>query len=198
MTNDILWGSENQNITSIVILDLLAAFDTVDHDVILTLLGDHFGFQGTAFKWFENYLQQRYFKFAIEDKYSKPKELTFSVPQSSCSSAILITCYCSLIDNQINNSITLSEFADDHSICKNFKAGNKDQEQQTKTDLEEAFKQIKCWMDAMCLKLNSDKSEYILFRPQAQLKMISPEPLNAHGNLTEISKVMRYLGGFLN
>ena len=54
MTNDILWGFENQNITSIVILDLSAAFDTVDHDILLTILQDHFGFQGTALKWFEN------------------------------------------------------------------------------------------------------------------------------------------------
>ena len=62
---------------------------------------------------------------------------------------------------------------------------------------EEAFKHIKCWMDTMHLKLNSDKTEYILFRSHAQLKKISPEPLNAHGNLIEISKVVRYLGGLL-
>ena len=41
-------------------------------------------------------------------------------------------------------------------------------------------------MDTMHLKLNS-----------AQLKKISPEPHNAHGDLIEISKVVRYLGGFL-
>ena len=48
MTNDILWGFENQNITSTVILDLLATFDTVYHDVLLTILHDHFEIQGTA------------------------------------------------------------------------------------------------------------------------------------------------------
>ena len=116
-----------------------------DHDVLLTILQDQFGFQDTALKWFENYLHSRYFKVAIEDKYSKSKEFTFSIPKGSCSSANLFTCYWSLIDHQINNSITLSGFADDHSIHKNFKASNKNQEQQTKTVLEEAFKQIKCW-----------------------------------------------------
>ena len=45
-----MWGFENQNITSIVILDLSAAFDTVGHDVLLTILSDHFGFKGTALK----------------------------------------------------------------------------------------------------------------------------------------------------
>ena len=125
-------------------------------------------------------------------------ELKFSVPQGSCSCANLFLCYCSLIDDQINNSITINGFTDDHYIHKNFKAGNKDQEQQTKTDLEKAFKQINCWMDTMHLILNSDKTEYILFGSQAQLKKISPEPLNAHGDLTEISKVVRYLGVFLH
>ena len=38
MINDILWGFENQNITTIVVFDLLAAFDTIDHDVLLTIL----------------------------------------------------------------------------------------------------------------------------------------------------------------
>ena len=124
----------------------------------------------------------------MEDKYSKPKELTFSVLWGWCSGAYLFTCYFPLIDNQINNYITLNGFTDDHSICKNFKAGNKNQKQQTKTDLEEAFKQIKCCMDTMHLKLNVDKTEYILFWSQAQLKKISPEPLNAHGDLIETAK----------
>ena len=102
------------------------------------------------------------------------------------------------MNDQINNSITLNGFTDDHSICKNFKAGNKDQEQQTKTDLEEAFKQIKCWLDTMYLKLKPDKTEYILFGSHVQLKNIFPEPLYAHGDLIEISKVVRYLGRFLD
>ena len=73
ITNVILLGFENQNITLIVILDLSAAFDTVDQDVLLTALWDNFGFQGTALKWFENYLHPRYFKAAIDDKYPKQR-----------------------------------------------------------------------------------------------------------------------------
>ena len=57
-TKDILWGFENQNITSPVILDLFAVFDTVHHDVVLTILHDHFGIQGTALNWFKNKILQ--------------------------------------------------------------------------------------------------------------------------------------------
>ena len=92
-----------------------------------------------------------------------PRELKYRVPQGSCSGANLFTCYFSLIKDQINDSITLTALADDHSICKHFKAGNKVEEDKTKKDLKETFTQLKCWMDAMHLKLNPNKTEYILF-----------------------------------
>ena len=65
-----------------------------------------------------------------------------------------------------------------------------------KTDLEEAFKQIECWIDTRHLKLKPDKTEYILFGSQAQLKKISPGPLSAHGDLIEISIEVTCGGGF--
>ena len=49
----------------------------------------------------------------------------------------------------------------------------------------------------MYLKLNPDKTEYILFGPWQQLKKTSPEPFDAHGDPIAVSDVVRYLGGFL-
>ena len=115
-----------------------------------------------------------------------------------CSGANLFTCYWSLIKDQIDNSITLTAFADAHSICNNFKAGNKVQEHKIKTDLEEAFTQLKHWMDTKHLKLNPDKTEYILFSSQQQLKKTSPEPLYAHGDPIAVSHAVRYMGRFLD
>ena len=43
--------------------------DTVDHDVLLAILHDHFGIQGTALTWFKNYLWLRFFKVAVDGKY---------------------------------------------------------------------------------------------------------------------------------
>ena len=57
LTNDILWSMERQHITSLAILDLLAAFDTVDHDILLQILEQKFGFYDKALKWFQNYLR---------------------------------------------------------------------------------------------------------------------------------------------
>ena len=114
-----------------VILDLSVALNAVDHDVLLTILHDYFGIHVTALNWFKDYLHPRFFKLAVDGKYSSSRELKYGVPQGFCSGAILFTCYCSLIKDQINNSITLTAFADDHSIHKNFKAGNKVEEHKT-------------------------------------------------------------------
>ena len=54
MVNDILWGMEKQEITMVIILDLCAAFNTVDHDVLLSILEKQFGFCKGALEWFHN------------------------------------------------------------------------------------------------------------------------------------------------
>ena len=68
LVNDILWNMENQLVTSIVILDLSAAFDTVDHNILLEVLGKRFGIAGTALEWYRSYLVPRRFRVAIKDK----------------------------------------------------------------------------------------------------------------------------------
>ena len=87
-------------------------------------------------------------------------------------------------------------FTDDHSIRKNFKAHDKTSKLVTKNELETAFVHIK-WMDTEYLKLNSDKTEYILFKSAKQLEKILIKPLNDNSDLIPISNVVRYLGEYL-
>ena len=70
MVIDILWEMENQEIMTVVMLDLSAAIDTVNHDILITVLRNHFGIDGEAIEWFENYLRPRYFKLCIDGHYS--------------------------------------------------------------------------------------------------------------------------------
>ena len=50
MANDILWAMEDQHITMMVILDLSAAFDMVDHNILLKILENQFGVTDTALR----------------------------------------------------------------------------------------------------------------------------------------------------
>ena len=72
-TNDILWGMENQEITTMLILDLLVAFDTMDHDILLTTMERTFGFKEKAIKWLNNYLRPRYFKVCMMVSSQNPR-----------------------------------------------------------------------------------------------------------------------------
>ena len=53
LTNDILWSMDNQQVTSMVILDLSTAFDTVDHQLLLKVLSHKFRIAGTALEWYK-------------------------------------------------------------------------------------------------------------------------------------------------
>ena len=81
MSNDILWGMENQSLTAVAILDSSATFDTVDHDLLLSILSQQFGIADTALKWYDSYLRPRYMKVCVNDVYSSEKQLTVSMLQ---------------------------------------------------------------------------------------------------------------------
>ena len=154
---------ERQHITSLVILDLSAAVNTIDHDILLHILEQKFGFGGNALKWFQNYLRPCSFKVNINGKYSGSKNLEFRVPQGSCSGANLFTRYCSLITDSIPSCVTLSVFADDHSIRRSFPAKCHTAEKRTINTMENTLTKIANWMTSMWLKLNSEKTEFIMF-----------------------------------
>ena len=149
MTNGILWAMDEEHVTVMVILDLVAAFNMVDHNILLKILENQFQVTDTTLKWFHSYLRPRSFKICIGDEYSESQKLSFRVPQVSCSGANMFRCYCSLISKKVPELVSINGFADDHSLLKTFKAGNKQQETTTRQLLEGTFNGIKGWMDKM-------------------------------------------------
>ena len=59
LTNDILRSMEDQNITAVLALDLIAALDMVDHDILLQVLKNQYGIDGKALDWYNSYLHPR-------------------------------------------------------------------------------------------------------------------------------------------
>ena len=57
MTNDIFWSMERKQVTAVIVLDILAAFDTIDHDLLLDILWKRFGIAETALQWYQSYLR---------------------------------------------------------------------------------------------------------------------------------------------
>ena len=59
ITNDLLIASDKNQATVLMLLDLSAAFDTVDHNLLLKILETEIGIKGTALKWFRSFLTGR-------------------------------------------------------------------------------------------------------------------------------------------
>jgi len=57
--NDLVRATDNKHMSLLVLLDLSAAFDTVDHDILLSVLEHRFAVRGTALDWFRSYLTER-------------------------------------------------------------------------------------------------------------------------------------------
>ena len=79
IVNDILSALDNDNISVLLLLDLVldlsAAFDTIDHQILLSRLNSVFGIQSTALQWFQSYLSDRYQSTSVNNSSCAPLQL---------------------------------------------------------------------------------------------------------------------------
>ena len=136
LMDDLLWAMEGQSITVLMAIDLGMAFDTVDHEVLLSVLNAKFGMGGKALHWFNTYLQPRKCKVNVGSDYSKEKDLTFSVPQGSCAGPVLYLAYASTMQEIIPKEIDLHGYADDHALKNKFNPTKKGEELRATSTLE--------------------------------------------------------------
>ena len=87
--NDILLAIDNRHCVMLLLLDLSAAFDTVDHVILLKRLNSKFSIRGTALDWFRSYLTNRTQVVLIDGRKSQSRELKCGVPQGSVLGPIL-------------------------------------------------------------------------------------------------------------
>ena len=134
----------------------------------------------------------------MNGKYSDKKQLTYSVPQGSCSGAYLFNLHCSTLNDIIPSDLHLSGFTDDHSVRKEFPANDRNAELQTKEEIKECMVNRRSWMDQVRLKMNSAKTEFIYFGSKVQLSKCVIAHLNVNDKIVERAKVIKSLGAWLD
>ena len=93
--NDVLCALDDGRCVMLVLLDLSAACDTVDHGILLSRLSQCIGVQGSAYTWFESYLSSRSQFVQVRDTSSSDRQLTCGLPQGSLVGPILYLVYTS-------------------------------------------------------------------------------------------------------
>ena len=185
---------EHKELTSLVAIDLSAAFDTVDHSILLEVLSNRFGVCGTALKWLQTYLSPRNCKVNVGSEYSRKYDLTLSVPQGSCAGPFLFLAYASTLEEVIPSHIDLYGFADDHILKHSYSAGNREAELKTQMDLEQTIQDVNTWMTSNRLKMNNSKTEFIIFGSKKMLKTSKWDKLKVSGEIVTRSESVKYLG----
>ena len=139
-----------------ILLDLSKAFDTLDHDILLTKL-NHLGIRGITLQWFSSYLSNRKQYTSFKNSTSTLRALACGVPQGSILGPLLFLIYVNDIVDILNQSKAIL-FADDTNLlCSNI-----DMKSLIDTiNSELCF--IKTWFHANKLSLNLDKTSYIVF-----------------------------------
>ena len=198
---------EHQEVTLLVAIDLSATFDTIDQDLLLSILSKKFGVVNNALKWFDSYLRPRRFQVQIDDTKSKEIELPFSVPQGSCAGPVLYLAYASTLQEVMHDPdessstykpIDLHGFADDHTYKKLFAAISRTDETNTMGELVNCAVRIKNWIDGNRLKMNDSKTEFIMFGSRKMLTKRTTTDININGTRVKRENIIRYLEVWLD
>ena len=116
IVNDIPSTLDSDSISVLLLLDLSATFDTIDHQILLSRLNSVLGIQSTALQWFQSYLSDRYQSTSANNSSSSPSQLIYCVPQGSVLGPILFVLYTRrLFDIIANHSVNHQLFAVTHS-----------------------------------------------------------------------------------
>ena len=160
MSNDLLLTLDTGENAILVLLDLSAAFDTVDHPTLLARLHQWVGIRGSALQWFSSYLSHRSFSVSIGQHSSSSAPLSCGVPQGSILGPILFSLYMLPLGNIIRKyNLSFHFFADDSQLYLPLRSRDCLQ------TLLECLKEINDWMGDNFLQLNNSIWEVIIFNP---------------------------------
>ena len=169
-----------------VFIDLRKAFDTVDHNILISKL-NKYGFRGLSQKWLNDYLSNRQQFVQYNETTSVYQSITCGVPQGSILGPLLFILYVNDIAN-VSKSLFLLLFADDTNIFIKGKSINEMIE-----ILNNEMTKVTEWMNVNRLSLNVQKTHYIIFK--SQRKQISLDKIvKINGIRIEQVKHTKFLG----
>ena len=158
---------DQRKVVCLVLLDLSVAFDTVNHDHLLNCLNYRFGVVGTALTWFKDYLKGHTQRVALDGIHGQIQSdsvtLKCGVPQGSVLGPILFTLYISSLgDICRNHGVDYHSYADVQQLYLSFSPATDGDKERCLNNLQNCIHYIRLWMRINLLKLNDNKTEFIM------------------------------------
>ena len=196
--DDIIRSIDEGKVTALVLLDLSAAFDTVDHGTLLDVLHRRFAVTDTPLEWFGSYLTGRTQSVSVNGVRSAPGAVNCSMPQGSSLGPLGFISY---TDDVVvvfdHNDVRHHLFADDKQVYTSTKIADIDDARQR---LASSIAGVREWCASRRLQLNAGKTELVWFGSRANLRKMSAIDLSLSvaGDVIEPVTVVRDLGVYLD
>ena len=167
------------HVTLLVMLDLSAVFDAVDHSILLHRLQSKLGLRDRALLWFKFYLTGRTQQVSVNGILSDKFNFTCRVPQGSCLGPLLFTIYSSSLFNDIMKSHlpSIHTYADDTQLYTSFNPVDNTSEADAVIAIENCIRDVRAWMRDDKLMLNADKTEFLIIGMERQLLRVSVDKI---------------------
>lgn len=193
--HDITTVLDNNQAVLLMMLDLSAAFDCIDHMSLISLLEHEYGVKDLALSWFHSYLTDRRFRVCIDGTSSEPTHLWCGVPQGSVLGPVLFTLYTSPLCRILEkHGVHYHKYADDIQIYLPFNPSKPGDQGCAVNCLLQCFADIRQWMFLHQLKLNSNKTELIYFSSKYNIKKIDIDSVIIGDHSITPAKTVRNLG----
>ena len=158
--NDILCALDKGKSVILLLLDLKAAFDTVNHSMLITRLATRFGIGGKALAWFKSYLSSRSQFVRIDDSTSKSFDLLCGVPQGSILGPLLYSLYTApLADIARRHNLDFHFYTDDSQLYVLFDPSCAWDTETAKCKIEACVLEMYSWLLSNRLMLSKDKTK---------------------------------------
>ena len=151
----------------LLLLDLSAACDTIDHNILLGYLKSWFGLGGTVLKWFVSYLSDRCQAIKIGSTLSELSKLIYGIPQGSVLGPLLFSLYTTPLSKiiRLHLHIKFHFYADNTQLYIHLSHNNASA---ALAKLNVCLHDVQQWVSLSKLKPNPEKTEIIVFGSKAQ------------------------------